>query len=964
MAKVKFGKYVPWERTVTRSDSKARSHDRFLPSDAFTCWELKTTKKPATEVPSCTACALFCGDKALYSHLRKLSSNKEAPYRYRCQSPWTEDCTGVASSHCPGGTTKRKSRRQAAATANNKKKKTSPRDTVHQTESPLLAAPVANAANTPDSSLTAYLMKRVADRDKEKEIEKKRLGESQVQVLHLRQRLAQKVQALQLQVDLAKAKVSTLNEEVAVLKCEKAVLSANQQSLTANQQRVTAASRKHLEDLVLERSLVTSLKLELETTTVGAITVPETLEDLARSVEQLVHCTTSKRSHLSTKVKVICESILSSVFDGKCRAYLIDRASGLVKSKNPYRSAMQIAKVIDLSGSLLNLSGYKALRKGVEGDDDGKIERNGGWLTSPYHIMKAMKQVEAAADAVIPFVPTIASENDNGIDGVQFDYGKLLAYILRLYGLHDVARDPNQPPVEFSITLDGADLSRNISHVTAGIKMNDRRAIDPLSGIPIGFQDSMKLQSRELCYPVKILIAKDTKLLYKDYFTDFFEFFKGVEEHGFGEYQRPFVVSSPQDLSSFWKVYKKGGACKQKIEFCHICSCKSKQCYLPRQDLCERCIRNGRQECYHWVEGDPATLLREQSKLDSMKSTHAFLSDSTIQGRLRLHMDNNQLTQTRDMSNINYIPETVAERRMFSESFLNHDLGVLQLSRLGGLEDRRARVLAILCAYNQVASSTAIIEAGNYAGALISIRQGIPCILHLENRCGEKKLKMVLLEGYDALPTDTAKNQYIKDFEILVNTRILGSVTRPANWRLATGKDKDNRQCIKDQTLPNTHVRKFMTAFDIIGQFCITSDLVRQAQWIDTVQRWNLVITSARRREDFDEGAIEDFQTLADDWFEKWIKLVGRDGLSNYFHIVGSGHLSFYLREWKNLYKYSQQGWESYNSLIKSVYFRRTQRGGNGGKKDEPTSRVAPIARWLQRKLFFLSGDYRGLSCL
>jgi hypothetical protein len=344
-----------------------------------------------------------------------------------------------------------------------------------------------------------------------------------------------------------------------------------------------------------------------------------------------------------------------------------------------------------------------------------------------------------------------------------------------------------------------------------------------------------------------------------------------------------------------------------------------------------------------------------------MISTHAFLSDPTIQGRLRLRLDNNQLTQTRDMSNIKYIPENTAERQKFSESFLNHDLGILQLSRLGGLEDRRARVLAILQAYNEAASSADIIAAGNYAGALISIRQGIPCILHLENRCGEKFLKMVLLEGYDALPTDTAKNKYIKDFEILVNTRVLGSLTRPANWRLATGKDKDNRQCIKDQTLPNTHVRKFMDAFEIIATFCIVSDQVRQAKWNGTIQRWNLVISKARRREDFDEGAIDDFQTLADDWFDHWIKLVGRDGLSNYVHIVGSGHLAFYLREWGNLYKYSQQGWESYNSLIKSVYFRRTQRGGNGGKKEEPTSRVAPIARWLQRKLFFLSGDYRNL---
>jgi hypothetical protein len=36
-------------------------------------------------------------------------------------------------------------------------------------------------------------------------------------------------------------------------------------------------------------------------------------------------------------------------------------------------------------------------------------------------------------------------------------------------------------------------------------------------------------------------------------------------------------------------------------------------------------------------------------------------------------------------------------------------------------------------------------------------------------------------------------------------------------------------------------------------------------------------MTSMRRREEFDEGAIEDFQVLADDWFYKWIKLAGHD---------------------------------------------------------------------------------------
>jgi hypothetical protein len=53
-----------------------------------------------------------------------------------------------------------------------------------------------------------------------------------------------------------------------------------------------------------------------------------------------------------------------------------------IQCENPYCHV-----IIDLSGSLLNLSGYDALRKGMEGDNDGKVERNGGWLASKYHVM-------------------------------------------------------------------------------------------------------------------------------------------------------------------------------------------------------------------------------------------------------------------------------------------------------------------------------------------------------------------------------------------------------------------------------------------------------------------------------------------------------------------------------------------------------------------------------------------------
>jgi hypothetical protein len=87
---------------------------------------------------------------------------------------------------------------------------------------------------------------------------------------------------------------------------------------------------------VNKKNAVASLKTKLALTYVSHIPLPETLDDLAASIEQLVTCTLKPGSHLTTKVKVICELMLLMIFDGKCRSYLLHKAIGPVKSKNPY----------------------------------------------------------------------------------------------------------------------------------------------------------------------------------------------------------------------------------------------------------------------------------------------------------------------------------------------------------------------------------------------------------------------------------------------------------------------------------------------------------------------------------------------------------------------------------------------------------------------------------------------------
>jgi hypothetical protein len=125
-------------------------------------------------------------------------------------------------------------------------------------------------------------------------------------------------------------------------------------------------------------------------------------------------------------------------------------------------------------------------------------------------------------------------------------------------------------------------------------------------------------------------------------------------------------------------------------------------------------------------------------------------------------------------------------------------------------------------------------------------------------------------------------------------------------WRLAVGKDSDNRYCIKDQTLPNTHIRKFLIdKFDLIATLCI-GNAARRPDWNASIYLWNEVISFAQKGETLDDGVVEQFQTCVDAWWALWMSLVGCDGITNYTHIVSVGHLAFYMKEWGNLHRYLQ----------------------------------------------------------
>jgi hypothetical protein len=75
-----------------------------------------------------------------------------------------------------------------------------------------------------------------------------------------------------------------------------------------------------------------------------------------------------------------------------------------------------------------------------------------------------------------------------------------------------------------------------------------------------------------------------------------------------------------------------------------------------------------------------------------------------------------------------------------------------------------------------------------------------------------------------------------------------------------------------------------------------------------SMDTWQNLMEMARQRKVFTNKEIDAFGIQCD--FLIWVDLTGLEGMIYYIHIIGSRHMTFYLQEWKNIYRHSQQGFK------------------------------------------------------
>jgi hypothetical protein len=279
-------------------------------------------------------------------------------------------------------------------------------------------------------------------------------------------------------------------------------------------------------------------------------------------------------------------------------------------------------------------------------------------------------------------------------------------------------------------------------------------------------------------------------------------------------------------------------------------------------------------------------------------------------------------------------------------------------------------------------------EPAKTLAVALAVEKLIPCILHMKMRIGEKIFHFIVnsaLERYEESKFDGDKRkELVNDLENCMNTQVFGNPAtgRVSQWSFSW--DDGGRRMLK-YGMSGVTAGKVMRSLHFISAVLyhpkldqeshseMESELIRDqnlkthTKWVSFYKNLNPMWDCIERKEDFGNSDIATLHKYTCNFMEQWLDLTKGKHMTNYIHIVGAGHLTYFASQYGNLYRFSQQGWESLNKLIKHYYYNNTNHGGsygNGGKDTHGNytngtlsgQHCYPLMRFCQRFMMWKLG--------
>jgi hypothetical protein len=579
---------------------------------------------------------------------------------------------------------------------------------------------------------------------------------------------------------------------------------------------------------------------------------------------QLTEIICSKKLNYSNVSKVVVNELFKDDYlKGVMKEKMIDRVRTYYRSN--IFSPSSILKAMDMAGGQLSMQGIEILRK-VE--TNGKKFNHKSVLPSSGCIKRVCKLVDSFAQIKVPFKEGML---DTGGEFAQFQPKDVIDLMITSYKLTEISK---KRPIKINQAIDAALITTNMHHTTYGLKMADRAALDPFTGRLIyGSKDCSTLQSRNNCFPLMIVLKKETKELFGE-FTEIMRDVFNQSTNGpkiIQGFHNPIDTAFDSDMSATWKLCGKGGAMKRELYPCHCCAVNDQLIAVPNSEICSKWCKELHNDevkwkCYHHDILDSNNVNNLRVNLENLQQEISHVIPSLNEVLNLSKMDVNEdpramvdVNQANDPMSIHfhYKNESICQDILFSFSNqISDELILRDITPHGTLDSRVGKLKDCLTQEWLLRTITASINHSEKQSdkTFLKLIDFVPCILHLENRTGIKLFSMILREGlqnaldksiYNNIRSQQARiDNFLGDIAAACNKKIWGTDFRPSSWRVPY----DNKEkAIDDITLDNNKTRELCTNMNIIIKLCV-GDKDRQQKWIFTVNKYVLSMTMLRKK--------------------------------------------------------------------------------------------------------------------
>ncbi|KAJ1394569.1 hypothetical protein B484DRAFT_472781, partial [Ochromonadaceae sp. CCMP2298] len=491
-----------------------------------------------------------------------------------------------------------------------------------------------------------------------------------------------------------------------------------------------------------------------------------------------------------------------------------------------------------------------------------------------------------------------------------------------------------------------------------------------------------------------LFCGKDNNQNAKLFLGDFFVWAETLRKTGYWYRGVHYTIDLliPADLKAGWQATGRGGGSASTNEFCFLCTetrgekgslhlacddcrtrhgreqCRHRPFIISRDELegqdiqgvqvfcpwsiptLPRPLKAGHAECKAFLQsvgesttGDKVKLQREtkrwlEEKLvvavgDEGAPNHlARASRQLLETNLQLRFPTEELTALRE--------DLVASQTRLSVDDDGHE--VTETEAMRSLLAKCLKTEEVIKLYTTRVGTKSITAFIDDAGCLVMD------ILHCELRVGEQLLTRLVQAGQ--LRGDLngeEKKELISKTETIINERIFRSQgAGVGNYKITV-----ERGAVQTMSMNNDRLRKIFANIGLLIEANLGANGAAFAKLFSLYLRFMTRLQSDVEYSDEEIKVASDAMT---DFGECWISLFGTDSITNYVHYIIAGHVASFLRKYRNLAIFANQGWEAMNGVMKKYLGRRTQ---NGGSKQGGCESVAEALLRYVRRLWLYYWD-------